>query len=126
MSQRNRVEIYASRQDRVLDEIYHYGRSSKGFGYEANKESAEVVLKLLDNGIYDIEKLSEATHEGWSKVAKTYEDPVYQTKPQKREARLKLANTRYSDLPDNEKEKDRTVAKSLLNLWEKEHKKIAR
>ena len=122
MAQKKRVEIYAKGQDRALDETYHYGLSSQGFVYDANKGGADEVLRLLDNGVHDIEKLSEAAHEGWGKVAKTYDDPVYKTKPKKREVRLKLANTRYFDLPEDEKEKDRVVARSLLDLWQKEHK----
>lgn len=55
-------------------------------------------------------------------MAKTFNDPAYQSKPQKRETRLKLANTPYSELPEDEKEKDRAVARSLLDLWKKEHK----
>jgi hypothetical protein len=122
MVNKKKIEIYAKRQDRALDETYHYGGFSSGFGYEANKGGAKEILKLLDNEVYDIESLSEAAHKGWGKVAKTFDDPVYQSKPQKKEARLKLANTSYSKLPEDEKEKDRVVARSLLNLWQKEHK----
>ena len=122
MAGKKRVEIYAKRQDRSLDEAYHYGRSSQGFGYEANQGSADEVLELLDAGVHDIEKLAEAAHVGWGKIAKTYDDPVYKTKPEKRQKRVDLANTAYSALLEDEKEKDRVVARSLLDLWQKEHK----
>jgi hypothetical protein len=123
---KTRIDIYAKRQDRALDETYHYGRSTSGFGYEANKSSAKEILKLLEEGIDDLERLANASHEGWAKIAKSYEDPVYKTKPQKRDARLKLANTDYRDLPEEEKEKDRVAARALLNLWRKEKNIVPR
>ena len=111
----NDLDHYAQISDEALDNAYHYGRSIKGsFGYEANKGSAEFALKLLNQGITDIEMLSDAIHKGWASVATTYDDPVYATKPEKKENRLKLANTPYSSLPESEKEKDRVVARALL------------
>jgi hypothetical protein len=51
-------------------------------------------------------------------VATTYDDPIYATKPEKKENRMKLANTSYSDLSEDEKEKDRVVARSLLQAYQ--------
>ena len=116
----NDLDHYAQISDEALDNAYHYGRSTKGsFGYEANKGSAEFALKLLNQGITDIEMLSDAIHKGWASVATTYDDPVYATKPEKKENRLKLANTPYSSLPESEKEKDRVVARALLTAFNK-------
>jgi hypothetical protein len=108
-------EKLAQISDKALDDVYHYGLSKPGsFGYEANKSSAQAVVDAYNQGISDLEELSAAVHEGWSSVAKTFDDPVYQTKPQKKEARLKLANTKYESLPEEEKEKDRVVARAVL------------
>lgn len=115
----NDLDHYAQISDEALDNAYHYGRSKPGtFGYEANKGSAKFALDLMQKGVTDIEQLSDAIHKGWASVATTYEDPVYATKPEKKENRLKLANTSYSALPEGEKEKDRVVARALLQAYQ--------
>jgi len=115
----NDLDHYAQVSDEALDNAYHYGRSKPGtFGYEANKGSAKFALNLMQNGETDIEKISDAIHKGWASVATTYDDPIYATKPEKKENRMKLANTSYSDLSEDEKEKDRVVARSLLQAYQ--------
>lgn len=122
----NDLDYYAQISDEALDNAYKYGRSSPNtFGYEANKGSAEFALNLLKQGVTDIEQLSDAIHKGWASVATTYNDPVYATKPEKKENRLKLANTSYSSLPESEKEKDRVVARALLNAYKSKNNIIA-
>jgi len=117
----NNLDHYAQISDEALDKAYHYGRSQPNtFGYEANKGSAKFALDLMNKGVVDIEKLSDAIHRGWASVATTYDDPIYQTKPEKRENRMKLANTPYASLPDQEKEKDRVVARALLSAFQGE------
>jgi hypothetical protein len=101
--------------DKALDAAYHYGLSKPGtFGHAANRASASFALRAIKSGKTDIEAISDAIHRGWSSVAKTYDDPVYAEKPQKRESRMALASKDYADLPDDEKEKDRVVARALL------------
>jgi hypothetical protein len=115
----NDLDHYAQVSDEALDNAYHYGRSKPGtFGYEANKGSAKFALNLMKNGETDIEKISDAIHKGWASVATTYDDPIYATKPEKKENRMKLANTSYSELSEDEKEKDRVVARSLLQAYQ--------
>jgi len=115
----NDLDHYAQVSDEALDNAYHYGRSKPGtFGYEANKGSAKFALNLMQNGETDIEKISDAIHKGWASVATTYDDPIYATKPEKKENRMKLANTSYSELSEDEKEKDRVVARSLLQAYQ--------
>lgn len=115
----NDLDHYAQVSDEALDNAYHYGRSKPGtFGYEANKGSAKFALNLMQNGETDIEKISDAIHKGWASVAITYDDPIYATKPEKKENRMKLANTSYSELSEDEKEKDRVVARSLLQAYQ--------
>lgn len=111
---------YAQISDKALDSAYGYGLSQPGtFGYEANMGSAKFALQLLNQGIEDIEQLAAAIHDGWASVAKTYNDPVYATKPEKRSSRLELANKSYNTLPEAEKEKDRVVARALLDAYKK-------
>jgi hypothetical protein len=114
------LDYYAQISDKALDSAYGYGLSKPGtFGSEANRGSAEFALQLLNKGIIDIEKLANAIHDGWSTIAKTYQDPIYISKPEKRASRLELANKRYNELPEAEKEKDRVVARALLDAYKK-------
>jgi hypothetical protein len=76
------VEPFARLSDRTLDAVYHYGLSKPDtFGWEANQGSARRALELILSGETNIERISAAIHEGWGEVAKSYEDPIYQTKP---------------------------------------------
>jgi len=117
------LEYFANISDKALDSAYGYGLSKLGtFGYAANMGSAKFALELLEKGITDIEELSRAIHLGWASVAKTYNDPVYATKPEKRASRLELANKDYNVLPEAEKEKDRVVARALLSAYQNSRK----
>ena len=103
----------------ALDAVYHYGQAAPGsFGDRANHDSAAYALDALEGGETDIEKLSATIHEGWMHAFRTFEDPVYATKPEKRVARAKLA-VPYSELLDEEKQKDRIVAHVLLAEFRK-------
>lgn len=110
----NEIEFYARLSDETLDNHYHYGRSNSGFGWEANKGSARAALETISAGNTNLETIAAAIHSGWANVALSYEDPVYLQKPQKREARYKLAKTSYEQLPEEEKAKDRVVAEAIL------------
>lgn len=112
------LEFYARISDKALDKSYGYGLSSPGsFGFEANKGSAAAALELLGRGVEDIEQLADAIHRGWAGVARTFNDPVYASKPEKKASRLELASKSYSSLPEEEKEKDRVVARALLSAF---------
>lgn len=120
-SEQGKVELnkYADISSEALDKAYGYGISKPGtFGYTANQKSAEYAIDVIEQGETDIEKISDAIHQGWSEAAKTIDDPIYTTKPAKKEARLKLANTSYADLSEEEKEKDRVVARALLQKYQ--------
>jgi hypothetical protein len=115
------LDHFAQISDAALDSAYGYGRSQPGsFGYEANKGSAKHALSLIQSGITDIEQISAAIHEGWAEVAKSFDDPVYQQKPEKKENRLKLAQTPYQSLSEEEKEKDRVVARAILAAFQQQ------
>jgi hypothetical protein len=121
------VQQLATISDEALDNAYHYGRSSPGntFGWQANLKSAEFAKRMIDAGITDIEKISDAIHKGWNVTAKAFvENPEQFDDTEKLKAagkleaklqqRAKLMNIGYSQLPDEEQEKDRVVARALL------------
>ena len=121
------VEQLAHISDKALDDAYHYGRSSPGntFGWQANLKSAEFALKLISAGVTDIEKISDAIHNGWNVTAKQFvENPEQLDDTEKLKAagkleaklqqREKLMNIPYAQLSDEEQEKDRVVARALL------------
>ena len=121
------IQQLATISDKALDDAYKYGRSTPGntFGWQANLKSAEFAKKIIDSGVVDIEKIGEAIHDGWNVTAKAFvqnpdqfDDTEKLRLAGKLEAKLaqreKLMNTGYMQLPDDEKEKDRVVARALL------------
>jgi len=121
------VSQLAQISDKALDDAYHYGRSSPGntFGWQANLKSAEFAAKLINAGETDIEKISDAIHNGWNVTAKQFvqnpeqfDDTEKLKAAGKLEAKLqqreKLMNIPYAQLSDEEQEKDRVVARALL------------
>lgn len=122
------IEDLAKVSDEALDNAYHYGRSTPGntFGWQANLKSAEFAKREIDKGITDIEKISDAIHSGWNETAKKFVENPDQFDDTKKlrdsgkldakiEQRRKLSDVSYSSLPEEEKEKDRVVARALLN-----------
>ena len=123
------IEQLATVSDEALDNAYHYGRSSPGntFGWQANLKSAEYAKKVIDSGVTDIERISDAIHKGWNVTAQAFvqnpnqfEDTEKLKASGKLEAKLeqraKLMNINYGQLPEDEKEKDRVVARALLQV----------
>ena len=115
------IEQLAEVSDMALDKVYHYGRSAPGnnFGWLANIESAKAAKKLIDAGETDVEKISYAIHDGWNITAIADYNGELQldnpTPPEKKEKRKLLAQKTYDQLPEEEKEKDRVVARAILN-----------
>jgi hypothetical protein len=116
------IEKLASISDEALDSVYHYGRSTPGanFGWLANIESAKAAAHLINNGETDIEAIASAVHEGWAITAiadsKGKLELDTPTPKEKKVARSKLAKITYANLSEDEKEKDRVVARALLNV----------
>ena len=121
------VQQLATISDEALDKAYGYGRSSPGntFGWQANLKSAAYAKQMIDKGVTDIEAISDAIHKGWNVTAKAFvqnpgqfDDTEKLKAAGKLEAKLqqreKLMNIEYGQLPDDEKEKDRVVARALL------------
>jgi hypothetical protein len=110
----------ATISDKALDDAYHYGRStpSKNFGWLANLESAKAALNLIKQGVTDIDVIADAIHDGWNITAMAdYNgelDLDTPTPDEKKLKRYKLAQQSYAQLPEEEKEKDRVVARALL------------
>ena len=114
------VEQLAHISDKALDDAYHYGRSTPGanFGWMANMQSAKAAKRLIDAGETDIDTISDAIHKGWNVTAAAdYKGQLQLDTPtpdEKKLKRAKLAMQSYSQLPEEEKEKDRVVARALL------------
>ena len=114
------VEQLAHISDKALDDAYHYGRSTPGanFGWMANLQSAKAAKKLIDAGETDIETISDAIHKGWNiTAAADYKGQLQLDTPtpeDKKLKRAKLAMQSYGQLPEEEKEKDRVVARAML------------
>ncbi len=102
---------YEKASDAALDAKYGYGRASgdkRSFGRAANRSSAAAALRAIRRGERSgsgtsREAGASAVHQGWARTARTSADQT----PEKKERRAKLANTSYSNLPDDEQEKDR-------------------
>jgi hypothetical protein len=102
---------YEKASDAALDSRYGYGRAQgdkRSFGRAANRSSAAAALRAIRRGERSgsgtsRESGADAVHQGWSRTAKTSTDQT----PEKKAKRAALANTSYSNLPDDEKEKDR-------------------
>lgn len=121
------VQQLATISDEALDNAYHYGRSTPGntFGWQANLKSAAYAKQMIDKGVTDIEAISDAIHKGWNVTAQAFvsnpeqfADTEKLRAAGKLEAKLaqreKLMNIDYAQLPDDEQEKDRVVARALL------------
>ena len=121
------VPELATVSDEALDNAYHYGRSTPGntFGWQANLKSAAYAKLTINKGITDIEQISDAIHKGWNVTARAFvqnpdqfDDTEKLKAAGKLEAKLqqraKLMNIEYAQLPDDEQEKDRVVARALL------------
>jgi hypothetical protein len=120
------IEQLATISDAALDAAYHYGRSQPGntFGWQANLKSAAFAKQMIDRGITDIEQISNAIHKGWNVTAQAFVknpmmfDDSKTMAPEKLEAKIaqrqKLMTQQYAQLPEEEKEKDRVVARAML------------
>jgi hypothetical protein len=121
------VQQLATISDEALDKAYGYGRSTPGnsFGWQANLMSAAYAKKMIDAGVTDIEKISDAIHKGWNVTAQKFvQDPDQFGDTEKlRQAgkleaklqqRAKLMKINYAQLDNEEQEKDRVVARALL------------
>ena len=114
------VEQLAHISDKALDDAYHYGLSTPGnnFGWLANIESAAAAKRMIDSGITDVDAIASAIHDGWNKTAVADYMGKLQldtpTIPDKKKKRYALAQQTYAQLPEVEKEKDRVVARAML------------
>jgi hypothetical protein len=121
------IRQLATISDEALDKAYGYGRSSPGntFGWQANLKSAAYAKHMIDKGVRDIDEIADAIHKGWNVTARAFvknpdrfDDTEKLKAAGKLEAKLqqraKLMNIDYSQLPNDEQEKDRVVARALL------------
>jgi hypothetical protein len=121
------IQQLATISDEALDNAYGYGRSAPGntFGWQANLMSAAYAKKMIDAGVTDIEKISDAIHKGWNVTAQKFvqnpdqfDDTEKLRQAGKLDAKLqqraKLMKINYANLDNEEQEKDRVVARALL------------
>ena len=102
---------YEKASDAALNSRFGYGRATgdkHSFGRAANRASAAASLRAIRRGERSgsgtsREAGADAVHRGWADTARTSTDQT----PEKKERRAGLANTPYSELPDDEKENDR-------------------
>jgi hypothetical protein len=126
-AQQLNVQQLATISDEALDKAYGYGRSQPGnsFGWQANLKSAAFAKQMIDQGVTDIEAISDAIHKGWNTTAQAFvqnpeqfDDTAKLAAAGKLEAKLQqraqLMKQNYAQLPEEEKEKDRVVARALL------------
>jgi hypothetical protein len=126
-AQQLNVQQLATISDAALDKAYGYGRSQPGnsFGWQANLKSAAFAKQMIDKGVTDIEAISDAIHKGWNTTAQAFvqnpeqfDDTAKLKAAGKLEAKLQqraqLMKQNYGQLPEEEKEKDRVVARALL------------
>jgi hypothetical protein len=80
---------------------------------------------MIDKGVTDIEAISDAIHKGWNVTAQAFvKNPDQFSDTEKLKAagkleaklqqRAQLMKQNYAQLPEEEKEKDRVVARALL------------
>ena len=120
------VQQLATISDAALDSAYGYGRSQPGntFGWQANLKSAAFAKQMIDKGVTDVEAISDAIHKGWNVTAQAFVknpdqfDDSKTMAPEKLQAKIaqrqKLMTQQYAQLPEDEKEKDRVVARAML------------
>jgi hypothetical protein len=119
------IDIATQVSDEALDNAYGYGLSNdtESFGYKANRLSAAYALHQFFNGDVhdgdDIESIASAIHDGWSYAAYHIDDIKYSVQPHKKAARLALANTPYSELSKEEQDKDRVIARAIIDFLKK-------
>jgi len=122
------IEQLATISDKALHQKYKYVLSEPGntFGWQANIMSATYAKKAIDMGVTDIEEIANEVHKGWNVTAKKFVENPDQfddteklrqsgTLNSKIQQRSKLMNLEYDQLNDDEKEKDRVVARALLD-----------
>ena len=124
--QQTSIQQLATISDAALDAAYGYGRSQPGntFGWQANLKSASFAKQMIDRGVTDIEEISDAIHKGWNVTAQAFVrnpmmfDDSKTMAPEKLQAKIaqrqKLMTQPYAQLPEDEKEKDRVVARAML------------
>ena len=112
---------YEKASDAALNARYGYGIATgdkHSFGRAANRASAAATLRALRRGERSgsgtsTEAGANAVHQGWARTAKTSADQT----PEKKKRREELANTPYSNLPNDEQEKDRVSFNAVRAVY---------
>jgi hypothetical protein len=114
------IEQLAHIADQALDRAYNYGQSTPGknFGWLANMESARAAKEAIERGVTKIDEIADAVHSGWNRTAiADYRGELELDTPtttERKSKRYALSQMPYDHLPEEEKEKDRVVARAIL------------
>lgn len=114
------IEQLAHLANEVLDKAYGYGISQPGnnFGWLSSVESARAAKEAVENGVTKIDDIAAAVHSGWNRTAiADFQGELELDTPTTNERKAKrnlLAQMPYEHLPEEEKEKDRVVARAIL------------
>lgn len=121
----NVIYKYTPELDKLVQEVNkHYSEVYKcdykplepnTYAYDGLVHGINMILKYVKNS-EDIEYLSNQVHEGWCinyKYWSEYDNKI------KSESRDNCLNTKYDELSEEEKEKDRLVVRYILKTLKK-------
>jgi hypothetical protein len=91
------------------------GQPAGSFCDKCLQREIPLILDRIERGETDVEALSDLAHQVWSSLARMNKTGS----PEKVRNRMKLADTNYYDLPEEEKEKDRQIVKIVMRLYNK-------
>lgn len=109
--------------NKAMHSKFHYGPTPLpgSFGYETTKNvimNIEVMLREI------MPQLSILAHESWGEVVKAFKDPSYEFDPHKLDRRLKLSNTEYDKLSEEDQYKDLYIVYKVIEEFIKKQESV--
>ena len=111
----------AQRVNTALIESFGQGAADTNNNFEwlSLIESVRLIKIATDSGVGDIEKLAQSAHQGWCNTVRAEVDGQLTldtpTTAERRHKRLALTLIPYEHFPDQEKERYRLMARTVLN-----------
>jgi hypothetical protein len=115
------IEALAKRVNSVLLESFGQGAAgfSNNFEWLALIESVRLIKIATDSGVGDIEKLAQSAHQGWCNTVRADSDNQLDldtpTTAERKHKRMAMTMIPYEHFPDQEKERYRLMARTILN-----------